>query len=123
MAPLMIIGTVPLYNVAAVLILSFTAPDNKNFSMDAFKNAFAVPGVAIAAGAGLMAIGAAISSGAQKLSQGSLSGGASTAYTGGSPSGADVASYESTLTVEVIGKLSGSDILLAGSNQQKKWNR
>jgi uncharacterized protein YukE len=92
-------------------------------SMDAFKNAFAVPGVAIAAGAGLMAIGAAISSGAQKLSQGSLSGGASTAYTGGSPSGADVASYESTLTVEVVGRLNGSDILLAGQKTQNKWNR
>ena len=92
-------------------------------SMDAFKNAFAVPGVAIAAGAGLMAIGAAISSGAQKLSQGSLSGGASTAYTGGSPSGADVASYESTLTVEVVGRLNGSDIVLAGQKTQNKWNR
>ena len=99
------------------MIMSF------GFSMEAFKNAFAVPGVAIAAGAGLMAIGAAISSGAQKLSQGSLSGGASTAYTGGSPSGADVASYESTLTVEVVGKLSGSDILLAGQKTQNKWNR
>ena len=92
-------------------------------SMEAFKKAFTNPYVAIAAGAGLMAIGAAISSGAQKLSQGSLSGGASTAYTGGSPSGADVASYESTLTVEVVGKLSGSDILLAGQKTQNKWNR
>ena len=92
-------------------------------SMEAFKKAFTNPYVAIAAGAGLMAIGAAISSGAQKLSQGSLSGGASTAYTGGSPSGADVASYESTLTVEVVGKISGSDILLAGQKTQNKWNR
>lgn len=99
------------------LVMSF------GFSMDAFKNAFAVPGVAIAAGAGLMAIGAAISSGAQKLSQGSLSGGASTTYTGGSPRGADVASYESTLTVEVVGRLNGSDIILAGQKTQNKWNR
>lgn len=37
MAPLMIIGTVPLYNVAAVLILSFTSPDNKSLSSDALK--------------------------------------------------------------------------------------
>ncbi len=29
MAPLMIIGTVPLYNIAAVLILSFTAPEKE----------------------------------------------------------------------------------------------
>jgi len=31
-APLMIIGTVPLYNAAAVVILSFTAPDEKGLS-------------------------------------------------------------------------------------------
>ena len=31
MAPLMIVGTVPLYNIAAVLILSFTGPDAKGF--------------------------------------------------------------------------------------------
>ena len=37
MAPLMIIGTVPLYNVAAVLILSFTSPDNKTLSKDSLK--------------------------------------------------------------------------------------
>lgn len=37
MAPLMIIGTVPLYNVAAVLILSFTKPDNGGFSREALK--------------------------------------------------------------------------------------
>lgn len=40
MAPLMIIGTVPLYNIAAVLILSFTAPENgspKGFSSAALK--------------------------------------------------------------------------------------
>lgn len=37
MAPLMIIGTVPLYNVAAVLVLSFTAPDNQTLSRNTFK--------------------------------------------------------------------------------------
>lgn len=37
MAPLMIIGTVPLYNVAAVLILSFTAPDGQGFSFKTLK--------------------------------------------------------------------------------------
>lgn len=92
-------------------------------SMEAFKKAFTNPYVAIAAGAGLMAIGAAITSGAQRLSQGSLGGGTSS-YTGGGSYGSNPdLNYESTLTVEVVGRLSGSDIILAGSNQQNKWNR
>jgi predicted permease len=37
MAPLMIIGTVPLYNVAAVLILSFTGPESKGLNKTALK--------------------------------------------------------------------------------------
>lgn len=37
MAPLMIIGTVPLYNIAAVLILSFTGPQAKGLNKQALK--------------------------------------------------------------------------------------
>lgn len=37
MAPLMIIGTVPLYNVAAVLVLSFTGPSSHGFSIKTLK--------------------------------------------------------------------------------------
>lgn len=37
MAPLMIIGTVPLYNVMAVLVLSFSGPEAKGLSKDVFK--------------------------------------------------------------------------------------
>lgn len=37
MAPLMIIGTVPLYNVAAVLILSFTGPSSHGFTLKTLK--------------------------------------------------------------------------------------
>lgn len=37
MAPLMIIGTVPLYNVAAVLILSFTGPYSHGLDKDSFR--------------------------------------------------------------------------------------
>lgn len=37
MAPLMIIGTVPLYNVAAVLVLSFTGPDAHGIHKQALK--------------------------------------------------------------------------------------
>ncbi len=92
-------------------------------SMDAMKKALPNPYVAIAAGAGLMAIGAAISSGAQRLSQGSLGGG-SASYAGGGSYGSNPdLNYESTLTVEVVGRLSGSDILLAGQKTQNKWNR
>lgn len=91
-------------------------------SMDAFKKAFSNPYVAIAAGAGLMAIGAAISSGAQKIASGSMGG--ATSYGGGSyGSSPEIQNYESTLTVEVVGRISGSDIILAGQNQQNKWNR
>lgn len=39
MAPLMIIGTVPLYNVAAVLILSFTGPEAHGLDKASFKSA------------------------------------------------------------------------------------
>ena len=92
-------------------------------SMEAFKKAFTNPYVAIAAGAGLMAIGAAISSGAQRLSQGSLGGG-SASYSGGGSYGSNPdLTYESTLTVEVVGRISGSDIILAGQKTQNKWNR
>ncbi|MBQ9142339.1 MAG: AEC family transporter [Lachnospiraceae bacterium] len=37
MAPLMIIGTVPLYNIAAVLVLSFTGPQARGLSRQALK--------------------------------------------------------------------------------------
>lgn len=36
-APLMILATVPLYNVAAVMILNFTAPESSGFDKDSFK--------------------------------------------------------------------------------------
>lgn len=38
MAPLMIIGTVPLYNIAAVLILSFTGPNSHGFNKKSLGN-------------------------------------------------------------------------------------
>lgn len=40
MAPLMIIGTVPLYNIAAVLILSFTGPGAHGLDKASLKSAF-----------------------------------------------------------------------------------
>ena len=93
-------------------------------SMEAFKEAFKNPYVAIAAGAGLMAIGAAISSGAQKIASGSMGGSSASAHNGGySGANQSIQNYENTLTVYVEGRVSGSDILIAGSNQQNQWNR
>lgn len=40
MAPLMIIGTVPLYNIAAVLVLSFTGPGSNGLNKSTLKNTF-----------------------------------------------------------------------------------
>lgn len=37
MAPLMIIGTVPLYNIAAVLVLSFTGPERQGLNKEGVK--------------------------------------------------------------------------------------
>lgn len=96
------------------------------YSVDAFKKAFQTPGggaLAIAAGAGLMAIGSLISAGAARIASGSMGGGGSTAYAGSSSAAPELQNYESTLTVYVEGRVSGSDIILAGQNQQNKWNR
>ena len=120
-----------LSNVAAALLMPFGNMAKQmgalvmsyGLSMEAFKNAFKVPEAAIAAGAGLMAIGAAITSGARKISEGNLSAGSSSSYGGNSYGSAAGENYESTLTVEVVGKISGSDILLAGNKTKNKWNR
>lgn len=98
----------------------------QGIAVEAFKTSLAsLQGApAIAAGLSLLAIGAAMKSGIQALAGGGAGAGTSASYGGSSySSSTDVANYESTLTVYVEGKVSGSDILLAGSNQQKKWNR
>lgn len=93
----------------------------EGIAMSAFKKSFSNPYAAIAAGAALIAVGSAVSSGLQALTA-NPTGGGTTASTGGSSSMASQ-NYESTLTIEVTGKISGSDILIAGSKQQNKWNR
>lgn len=80
------------------------------------------PAVAIGAGVALLAVGAALKSGIQKLGSAGSASTATSTYSGGS-STVDVQNYESTLTVEVVGKISGSDIILAGQSQQNKWRR
>ena len=79
---------------------------------------------AIAAGAALLAVSAAMKSGIKALAGGKAGASTATTYSGNdSANGISYENYDSTITVEVVGKISGSDILLAGSSQQKKWNR
>lgn len=94
----------------------------EGIAMDAFKKSFKNPYAAIAAGAALIAVGAAVSSGLQKLTANPTGGSGTTASAGGSTS-ISAQNYESTLTIEVTGKISGSDILIAGQKQQNKWDR
>lgn len=97
----------------------------QGIAVEAFKKSLESlqGGVAIAAGLGLIAIGSAMRSGIQALASG---GGATStgSYTGAAASSsADVQNYESTLTIEVVGKISGSDIILSGNKTMNKWNR
>jgi hypothetical protein len=97
----------------------------QGIAVEAFQKSLATlqGAPAIAAGLSLMAISAAMKSGIQALAGGGAGAGSTASYGGTSYSGAEAMNYESTLTIYVEGKVSGSDILLAGSNQQKKWNR
>jgi hypothetical protein len=61
-----------------------------------------------------------VSSGLQALTANPTGG--TTASSGGSASMA-AQNYESTLTIEVTGKISGSDIIISGQKTQNKWNR
>ena len=92
----------------------------EGIAMEAFKNSFKTPAAAIAAGAALMAVGAAVSSGLQKLTVNPTGGGtsASTASSSTTPM-----NYESTLTVEVVGKISGNDIVISGNKATASRNR
>lgn len=92
----------------------------EGIAMEAFKSSFKTPAAAIAAGAALMAVGAAVSSGLQKLTANPTGGGtsASTASSSTTPM-----NYESTLTVEVVGKISGNDIVLSGNKATASRNR
>lgn len=98
----------------------------EGIAISAFKKALTDldPAVAIGAGVALLAMGAALKSGIQKLGANAGGGGATSSYTGGGSYGSNPElNYESTLTVEVVGKLNGSDIFLSGQKTLNKWNR
>ncbi len=93
---------------------------SEGIAMTAFKKSFTNPAGAIAAGAALMAIGSAVSSGLQRLT---ANPGGGTGYSSGSSASAGVQNYESEMTIYVEGKISGSDIVLAGNKTLKNWRR
>lgn len=76
---------------------------------------------AIAAGVALVALGSAMKSGVQRLAQGGGGGTTASTYSGGSAGG--VQTYESEMTIYVEGKISGSDIVLAGQRTVNAWKR
>lgn len=80
------------------------------------------PAVAIGAGVALLALGAALSSGLKAL--GSSAGASTTASTSAvSNSAISSQEFKSEQIIYVKGKISGSDIIIAGDNQKNKWNR
>jgi hypothetical protein len=95
----------------------------EGIAMSAFKKSFTNPYAAIAAGTALIAIGSAVSSGLRRLTQNPGNGGGSAMSYGGSSGGAAALNYESTLTVEVTGKISGNDIVLSGKKTNDRNSR
>lgn len=93
---------------------------SEGIAMAAFKKSLANPYAAIAAGAALIAVGSAVSSGLQRLT---ANPGGGTGYSSGSSASAGVQNYESEMTIYVEGKISGSDIVLAGNKTLKNWRR
>lgn len=104
--------------LGSMLILQGVAVEAFNTSLASLQG-----GPAIAAGIALVAIGSAMKAGIKALSKGGGSSASTASTYGGDTGSQSYETYESVITVEVVGKISGSDILIAGSNQQKKWNR
>ena len=97
----------------------------QGIAVEAFKTSLeSLQGApAIAAGLSLLAISAAMKSGIKALAKGGASAGSAASYGGGSY-GSDMAQdYESTLTVNVVGHISGSDILLSLDRTRNKQRR
>lgn len=77
---------------------------------------------AIAAGVALIAVGAAAKSGLAALAKGGTSTTTTSGY-GGSAGSASTQNIETEMTIHVEGRISGSDIVLAGQKTVNAWNR
>jgi hypothetical protein len=97
----------------------------QGLAIEAFKTSLkSLNGVAaIAAGTALLAISAAMKSGIKSLAKGGASAGSAASYGGGSYGSEAAQDYESTLTVNVVGHISGSDILLSLDRTRNKQRR
>lgn len=104
--------------LGTMLIAQGTAVEAFNKSLMSLQGA-----PAIAAGVALVAIGSAMRAGIQSLAKGGASSSTATTADTSAATGMAVDNFDSTIQIEVFGRLSGSDILIAGSSQQKKWNR
>lgn len=94
-------------------------------AIEAFKTSLASLNgfAAVAAGTALVAAGAAMKAGIQALAnRGANATAATTAYDSSNYTGG-YETFESNITVEVVGRISGSDIVIAGSKQLNKWGR
>ena len=78
---------------------------------------------AIAAGLSLLAISAAMKSGIKALAKGNTGGGNTSFYGGSSYGSSPSQNYESTLSVNVVGTISGSDIALSLDRTKKNQKR
>ena len=82
-------------------------------------------GPAIAAGLGLIALGSALSAGIKSLAGTSST--AASAAGGGYESGSSYYhgydTFEQEITVNVVGRISGNDIVLSGNKTLNKWSR
>lgn len=97
----------------------------QGLAIEAFKTSLASLNgfAAVAAGTALVAAGAAMKAGIQALAnRGANATAATTAYDSSDYTGG-YETFESNITVEVVGKISGSDIIIAGSKQLNKWGR
>lgn len=79
------------------------------------------PWVALAAGAGLLALGSALSSGIRKLGATAGSGATTTSTAASSSTG--IENIQTELTIYVKGSLKGSDIVLSGQRTLNSWAR
>jgi hypothetical protein len=97
----------------------------QGIAVEAFKKSLeSLQGApAIAAGLSLIAISAAMKSGIKALAKGGGGTGSTASYGGSSYGSTAAQNYESTLTVNVVGHISGSDIALSLDRTKKNQKR